>query len=452
MKEETQPKIKKVLFYTSNSRLFRSTLIGYLYEISQVYPVILLSEKLDSQTEEIIRNKKLFPKLEKIVPTYQRAGEKMNLFTRHKYFSKLAKDIIQHYKPDIVITTGNNFFEVYLRRFASRINAVNIYFVEFLFAQTKQAIIEYILRIAYLKAPRFLPQWGKILFSKFRRHLGHFLCFWILPPLNGQRPFVKEPSFVLAADNSRSGGIDYFFVFSRKDYDILIKDGVPAEKIYILVHPLARGIKARRFFKKIYSSNPLNKNKIYTKILTVMWPPEPIGFKRDSYSLISKEGLLKSRTEIITLITKILKEWKIFIKPHPLTENVSELIQTFKSISNQIEVVKPAESTDEYIEKSDAILGLSPASTTLFTASLQCPEKPILSLDLQCEFCGDSYKNFNGVEYINNEERFIHILRLIRDNKYQKKYQKNKEGKLGPREFSNTIELLKYLFNKKIYG
>jgi len=82
-----QPKIKKVLFYTSVRRLFRTTLIGYLYEIAQVYPVVLLSEKLDEETEKVIRNKKLFPKLEKIVPVEQYTGRKMNLFARSKYLS-----------------------------------------------------------------------------------------------------------------------------------------------------------------------------------------------------------------------------------------------------------------------------------------------------------------------------------------------------------------------------
>ena len=45
----------KVLFYTNTLRAFRSNLIGYLYEICQLYPVILLSEKLDPKTEKIIK-------------------------------------------------------------------------------------------------------------------------------------------------------------------------------------------------------------------------------------------------------------------------------------------------------------------------------------------------------------------------------------------------------------
>ena len=373
----------------------------------------------------------------------------MNLLARHRYSCKLAKDIIQRYKPDIVITPGNSFLESYLRRFARRIDALNIFFVGFLFGQTKEATIEYILRIAYLKAPNFLPWPGKILFSKLRRYLGHFLYYWILPLLIGQRPFLKEPSCVLAVDNSRFRGIDYFIVFSKRDYNILIKDGAPAEKLYMLAPSLVGERRARSLFKKIYFLNTTNKTKINTKILTVMWPSEPIGFRRGNFALISNEELWEGRIEIITLITKILKGWKIFIKPHPLTENTVEMTQAFKSISNQIKVTKPSEPADKYIEMSDVIVGLSPASTALFDASLQEPEKPILSLDLQHEFYGDSFKNFNGIEYIDNKEKYNNILKLIQNNKNHKQYEGHKKEKLGEREFSSTVELLEYLFNKK---
>lgn len=447
------PKIKKVVFYSGPLRAFRSLLIGYLYEISQTYPVILLSEKLDSETKKILKDKTLFPRLEEIIPIYHCTEGKMNLLVNHRCSCKLAKDIIHHYKPDIIIVSGYTFLGSYLRRFARRINAINICFVGFIFEQTKEAVVEYILKIAYLKAPKFLPWRGKILFSKLRRYLGHFLCYWILPLLIGQQPFLKEPSRVLVGDYFRFGGVDYFVVFSKREYNILIRDGVPAQKLYILPHPLMREGRAKILFGKIYTLDITDKNKINTKILTVMWPSESIGFKRGNFVLISKEESWKSRKETITLIAKILKGWKIFIKPHPMIKDdpgqFQEIVQTLESISNQIKVVNPSEPADKYIEMSDVIVGLSPASTSLSDAFLQCPKKPILSLDLQYEFYGDSYKNFNGIEYINSKEKFINILKLIQSNKYRKHYQKHKKEELGEREFSSTPELLEYLFNKK---
>ena len=47
-----------VIFRATNPILFRSTSIGYLYEIAQKYPVALLTEELDSETKKILSNKK----------------------------------------------------------------------------------------------------------------------------------------------------------------------------------------------------------------------------------------------------------------------------------------------------------------------------------------------------------------------------------------------------------
>ena len=99
-------------------------------------------------------------------------------------------------------------------------------------------------------------------------------------------------------------------------------------------------------------------------------------------------------------------------------------------------------------------MGMPPASSiTLYTASLICPEKPILSLDFENELLGDGYKDFNGVEYIDNEEKFINILELIRDNKYRKHYHPQEEAQKvqwKEKNFSSFLELLEYLFNKKM--
>ena len=107
--EQKNDKIKRVLFYTSIPRSFQTTLIGNLYEICQIYPVILLSEELDLEIKKILQNKELFPKLEGIVLVEQWTGRKMNPFFKNYYFYNLAKRIIRKYKPDIVIT-GNDVY------------------------------------------------------------------------------------------------------------------------------------------------------------------------------------------------------------------------------------------------------------------------------------------------------------------------------------------------------
>jgi len=450
MVENTRPKIKKILFYAHSPRAFRTTLIGHLYEISQVYSVVLLSEKLDLVTEKALTNKELFPKLERIIPVHQHTGQKMSLLSKNKYLCKLAKNAIEQYHPDIVISASDmhSLFELYLFRFSKRINNLKIT-LQFSNALNSITGVKWIDLInAYLRFPSFLPLKFRLFLTKCRKYLGHFLYYWILPLLAGEEPFFGKSSYILRKGNSGMRDADYQIVFSKRDYDTFLKAGVPAEKLYILPHPLAR--ETKEFFEKIYFKR-LKKHKKDREVVALMLPTEgEFGFRRKNCSLISKEEREENWTETIKLINETLSEWKIFIKPHPDTKNINKVKERLESISKNIEVVNPQESADKYIEIADVIIGLPlSASTTLFTASLQCPQKPIISLDFHHELLGDVYKNFEGVEYINSEKNFINILESIRDNKYQKKYQEKKGKKLEPKEFSNTLEMLKYLFHKK---
>ena len=56
--KSTEP--KRILFYTLTPRQFRATLAGYLFEICQEWPTILVSEKLDKESENSFKNKKFF--------------------------------------------------------------------------------------------------------------------------------------------------------------------------------------------------------------------------------------------------------------------------------------------------------------------------------------------------------------------------------------------------------
>jgi hypothetical protein len=440
--------IKRVLFYTNIPRFFRTTLIGYLYEIAQVYPVVVISEKLDPKTEKILEDKKMFPKIERIIPVHQYTGPKLNLLARHRYFCTLAKNIIDDCRPDIIVVTGNNFFESYLRRFAKKAGATNIFIVRLLSRETKQLKKEYVFRIAYIKMPKFLPQPLKILFSGMRMYLGHILYYWIAPLLIGQRPFLGEPSCALMADNSRHKGIDYFLVFTKQNYKILEKDGVPPEKIYILPHPLAR--ENREVFQEIYFLNQMNLQKDKIRTLTILWRNESIGFRRDNYSFIPEKEAFESGRRVVALAAQLLLGWRIVIKPHPVTtaEEKTEIEKILKPISSQIQVADPAESMEKYVDLSRAVLGLYPSSNSLFEVFLRDPQKPILSIDFNYEFGGDFYREFEGIEYVDSPDRLRDVLEAIREDRYHKEHNFI-GGELGlkSKEFSSMIEVLENLMN-----
>jgi len=439
--------IKKIIFYASH-RTFRTILIGHLYEMCQVYPVVFLSEELDEETKKIIQDKKLFPKLEKIIFVNQITGPKKNIFKKNRDLHKLAKKVIDTYKPDIVVAPGDLYpFNMYLLRFAKRINALNISI------QSGNAVYNDLVRKkveltnAYLKFPKFLPLSVRIFLVRVRKYAGHILYHWIFPILVGEKPFLGKASFILREGEAGMRDADYQIVFSKRDSNIHHKVGVPDEKLYILKHPLERS-KTLDFFKRKLLGMKADNDKIAKKAVTLLLPSEDIGFKGKDYSLISKEERLKTRIKIINSVAKLLPNWKIYLKPHPDIKDFDEKKIFFESVSKSVEVINPSEQVDKYIKISNAVIGIPRASTTvLFYTSLIFPKKIMISLDFDKELAGDFYKNYTGVEYIDNEEKFIKTLELIANNKYKKESKKSK--KLEEKEFPDTNKMLDYFYETR---
>lgn len=440
--------IKKILFYTGIPRLFRTTLIGYLHEISQVYPVVLLSEKLDRETEKILSNKELFPKLEEIIPAYQYTGEKRNVLSlaKNSYLYQLAKEVMSRHRPNVVIAENDVYlFESYLFRFAKKRQAMTLCFRGgFRMAEKGVESLWTILRNAYTRTPKFFPFFCRVWMVKGKKYIGHFLYYYLIPLTVGEAPFVGKSSPFFSRDISGLRDADFSIVFSKRDYDLCIAEGVVQEKLSIVPHPLER--KTRAFFEKAYFLNASIKHKSEKNTVTIMPSSnEVMGIRRDSYEIISESELKSSMMKMLQILVEVLKGWEIFIKPHPVVEKSDELVQRCKRISDTITVVDPSEPADKYIERADVVIGLPPASNVLFTAFLQCPEKIILSLDFNHELLGDSYRDFKEIEYIDTEQQFVAVIEQIRDGRYQKRNSttpKNNDG-------MGTVALLQHLMAKK---
>ena len=114
-------------------------------------------------------------------------------------------------------------------------------------------------------------------------------------------------------------------------------------------------------------------------------------------------------------------------------------------VPKNVSVVNPSEPADKYIEMSKVIVGMPLPSTTLFTAQKQYPHKIILSLNINHEFLGDSYKDFEGIDYIDTEEKFISVLDSIREGTYRKKQALSLSF-----DFASAKELIDYLYEKRI--
>jgi len=433
-----QLKTEKVIFYTSLPRLFRATLIGYLYEISQVYHVVLLSEELDEETKNILSKKELFPGLEKVIQVRQYTDKRRVLsLGKNRYLKKAAKKIIKEENPDIVILENDfYFFEMCLLRYAC--NALKICFRPcFQLGPKKEERLWSVLKNAH-KMPAFMPFFIRKGLAELKKYLAHFLYYVILPLAVFERPFFGKSSCFLTADIAGLRQADYSTVLSQRDYDLVVTEGLPKERVHILPHPLE--LESRKFLEKAYS---FNKDSGYNKIITFMYSDQGSGIRKEDNSFISSQEQQKTIIRIVSVLAKEFSDWAIFIKPHPVTNNFKELVDVFSLISSNIKVARPSEPADKFIEKSSIIIGTSPSSNSLFTASLQNPEKIILSLDFDKELLGDSFKDFAGIEYIDNEEDFIKILKDIKNNDYKKKsFLKN-----DSRFFKSSVELIEYVDN-----
>ena len=433
----------KVLFQATNRSTFRATLVGYLHEISQKHQVVLFTEDVDSWTKKILLDRNLFPGLEKIIffdpPFYG------DIFRKNYQLSKMSKKLIKDYKPDIVITPEDIWpMSLYLLKFAKKKGIVTLALQDgFRIAESKKLYLWSCLTNSYLRTPDFLPLPLRMLLVKMKKYFGHFLYYWILPLTAGHMPFLGKTSFVFWDISPGLRDADYSAVFSERDYDLSVKDGVREEKLFVLGHPLEHAL-TRNFFEKAYFS--ANQHKEAEKTATIMWPGENLEFSAQDYSLISEKQVLQSRLKVVQLIAEKLSDWRIIIKPHPAVKDVTAIEKLLDGISGNISVVEPAEPADKYIGMSKLIIGVPLPSTTLFTASLAHPRKIILSLNLHQAFLGSAYEKFSGIEYIDKESEFSQTLETIRDGTYNKKPSTSLHSR-----FSGINELLDYIYAKRIH-
>jgi len=412
-----------------------------LYEIAQKYPVALLTEELDSETKKILSNKKFFPKLKEIIITAEPFEGK--IFSKNFKLYKTIKMAVNKYKPTIVVSTDDTYpGSLYLMRLAKKEGAKTVAFQSgFQIAEGNKLYLWSCFLNCYLKMPKFLPFFLKMFFVKLKKYLGHFFYYWIMPLTVGEKPFLGKTSLVFWKISAGLKEADYVGVFSERERALHIKDGIPFSKIFTLGHPLTHK-KTKEFLERAYS---LDKSEIKERLVVIMWPNENISFNKKDFSLISKNEIQKIRNKIIKIISKELNNRKILIKPHPGYRKIEEVKKVLNNLPLNVRIIHPLEPADKYFKMGEIIIGFPPPSTALFTASLQYPEKVILYLDLNQEFLGGAYKNFNGIEYIDNEDDFIHKLKLIKEGKYKKEIINNQKL-----DFSDASEMLEVILNGRM--
>ena len=432
----------RILFYTGIPRVFRSSLIGHLHRIAQIYPTVLLSEDLDIETHTLLRCHSLFPRLEHIIPVCQYTNKNRNLISLNRYLYRKARSAVIEFKPTIVIAPSDvdSLFEMYLLRLSKKASAFNVTISGSVNHFEMHQISKWcdLVRL-HTATPRILPYQIRYLLTKLRKYLGHSLYYYLLPLMVYQAPFWGTSSYILHKGHTGMRDSDCHLVLSENEYNLYHTDGVPKGKLYIVEHPMKN--RNNSIFQIGYFAK-LRRHPIGA--ITIMLPAQEIGFRKD-FSLLPPDQRRRLRMEVIRTVVTEFPDYHIYIKPHPILEKSSafpELKASIESLSPNIEVVDPESPADTYIELGDIIIDLPlSASTTLFTALYQCPNKPLLSLDFDHEFLGDAYANWDGIEYVDDKTNFANILRTIRHKQYIK-YPIITKSHSAPNRLGDILELI----------
>lgn len=413
-----------ILFYTDIRRTFRTTLIGYLYQLCRVRHVVLLTEELDPEVDRLLADKAMFPGLcERIfVGQYARMDETM--LARHRRMSRLAKEVIRQWRPSVVFAAGINIFECYMRREARKVGpALLVGCIGLLLVRHPGEVADLLDRhTAEIRFPSWLPRRLRYGLAKIRRQLAQMAYYAAAPVATGNLPFLGING-VYRLDYTRLHDVDLTFVFSQANREMLLAAGVPAEKLRVIPHPMKPGAadpvwQALGLYVGPYRHGECGQVATCFLDIETCW-----GFRRADGALIPDDTLYASRLEVVKAISEALPGWEIRIKPHPMSvaSPIYERVRNkaLQACAGRIVWLSPSDPAEKHIAESSMVAGFPPASTTLYSAALMRPGLPVIMVDINWELRGNAYEGFKGIETINTIESLAFFLEMIRCGVWQ---------------------------------
>jgi len=406
----------RVLLYSSSARIFRTTLIGYLFEISRHHPVTLLCEELDPATAELIADRNIFPGLQETVPVRQYSPCRQNRFRQARRLCDIARKTVQDCRPAIVVAPSDNdsIFEMFLMRFARRAGAFTISISCVLTYPDVRAIRRYVdLLNIHERMPACLPIWTRLLLVKLRKYAGHALIYWILPVYCRERPFWGLTSYILHRGHSGMRDAQVQIVMHERDASTYEQRGVPRSRLVVLGHPLLRDAGAYLCSDRTVSTKTRRK-----KIL-VLLPENKISFRRTNQALISKAEVHRMRCEVLSMVARYLPGWTMLIKPHPVADETGLLEEYCRKHFPSAVFLAKEGAVEETFSQVSAIIELPRSgSAALYTASLWRPEIPKMTVNCYDEFYADYYQGHPGIEYLTSMDELRTQLSKIHSDTY----------------------------------
>jgi len=407
-----------VVVYSGTARSFRTTLIGYLFEITQKHQTYLLCEELDPSTLSLLENRALFPNLGEVIPVRQFSASPMNRWSRVRLLCRTARDTIDRLRPKVVIATSDNdsLFEMFLMRFARRAGSLTVSVSCTLTYPDTALVRRYIdLTNVHDRTPAWLPLTVRRWLVAARKYAGHAVLYWAMPTWCGEWPFWGLTSHVLQRGHNGMRDARLQVVMHEKDFATYRNRGVPAEKLVILPHPFLRAA-GERLGRRVTSK----KRERAVRRALLLLPENRVSFHRGTYRLFSPREVFEMRCAALNVAFEELTAWEFLVKPHPLVADHTELERYCVAKGYRIEFLPKADPVEDLIAEVDLVIELPRSgSTALFYGTICAPMVPKIALNLRDEFYADYYRDCPGVAYVTSLEQMRAMLQQIRNGSAQ---------------------------------
>jgi hypothetical protein len=173
-----------------------------------------------------------------------------------------------------------------------------------------------------------------------------------------------------------------------------------------------------------------------------------VGFERNSLRRITSGERRELRIRTVGEIARILPEWHLIVKAHPDFGSIHAVEDYLQPLPPNAIVVSPQQPVEPFLPVSDAVLDLpAPNTSTLVTAFSGFREKPIIAADLDRDLLADQYREWTGIEYVEDAQDLSALLIRIRNGDWIRK-RVPEPNPDGVREFADTNDAVRFIMDQ----
>lgn len=187
-----------------------------------------------------------------------------------------------------------------------------------------------------------LPQSAGRLYLRLSLRLRHAWHYWVAPLSIGLAPFPGKSSIYLRTARSCHRDGDIVLVFEPHLRERYVKDGIAADRVRLVRHPLS-SLDARSFFEDCYPGNEVDGGIL----ILVDWPMRGSTDNRSTM-----ERIVGNVERLVAHIVNQLPDVRVWIKPHPAMFGDAEFLELLNTSVGKFaraKLVDPAVNALNYL-------------------------------------------------------------------------------------------------------